>query len=78
MRELLMGYPERLMMTYKPGQLIVMYEKATYVLSSNGPAIVLAKVDVDAEQNKERVGKYEVQGFPIIKILRNGGEKIQI
>ncbi|KAI3686994.1 hypothetical protein L1987_80684 [Smallanthus sonchifolius] len=54
-----MGYLERLMMTYKPGQLIVMYEKAAYVLSSNGPAIVLAKVDVDAKQNKERVGKYE-------------------
>ncbi|KAL8201778.1 hypothetical protein R6Q57_010925 [Mikania cordata] len=53
------------------------YEKAASVLSTNEPAIVLAKVDADAEANKELAGKYEVQGFPTIKILRNGGEKIQ-
>ncbi|KAK1411331.1 hypothetical protein QVD17_37879 [Tagetes erecta] len=53
------------------------YEKAASVLSSNEPPIFLAKVDADAEQNKELAGKYEVQGFPTIKILRNGGEKIQ-
>lgn len=47
------------------------------MLSSNEPPIFLAKVDADAEQNKELAAKYEVQGFPTIKILRNGGEKIQ-
>ncbi|GJZ07741.1 disulfide-isomerase-like protein [Tanacetum coccineum] len=53
------------------------YEKAASVLSSHDPAIVLAKVDADAEENKELAKKYEVQGFPTIKIIRNGGEKIQ-
>ncbi|KAI3795045.1 hypothetical protein L1987_37689 [Smallanthus sonchifolius] len=53
------------------------YEKAASVLSSNEPTIVLAKVDADNEQNKELAKKYEVQGFPTIKIFRNGGEKIQ-
>ncbi|XP_071709272.1 protein disulfide-isomerase-like [Rutidosis leptorrhynchoides] len=53
------------------------YEKAASVLSSHDPAIVLAKVDANAEENKELAKKYEVQGFPTIKIIRNGGEKIQ-
>lgn len=53
------------------------YEKAASVLSSHDPAIVLAKVDANAEENKELAGKYEVQGFPTLKIFRNNGEKIQ-
>ncbi|KAI3746780.1 hypothetical protein L6452_09220 [Arctium lappa] len=53
------------------------YEKAASVLSSNEPAIVLAKVDANAEENKELAEKFEIQGFPTIKILRNGGENIQ-
>lgn len=47
------------------------------MLASHDPAIVLAKVDANAEENKQLAEKYEVQGFPTIKILRNGGEKIQ-
>lgn len=53
------------------------YEKAASVLSTHDPAIVLAKVDANAEENKPLAEKYQVQGFPTIKILRNGGEKIQ-
>ncbi|KAF5768099.1 putative protein disulfide-isomerase [Helianthus annuus] len=53
------------------------YEKAASVLASHDPAIVLAKVDADNADNKPLAEKYEVQGFPTIKILRNGGEKIQ-
>lgn len=53
------------------------YEKAASVLSSNEPAIVLAKVDANAEENKQLAEQFEIQGFPTIKILRNGGEKVQ-
>ncbi|XP_071736294.1 protein disulfide-isomerase-like [Rutidosis leptorrhynchoides] len=53
------------------------YEKAASLLSSHDPAIVLAKFDADAEDNKELAKKYEVQGFPTIKIMRNGAQNIQ-
>ncbi|KAI3723522.1 hypothetical protein L2E82_35155 [Cichorium intybus] len=53
------------------------YEKAASVLSSHDPKIILAKVDADAEKNKELAEKFELQGFPTIKILRKGGENIQ-
>lgn len=37
----------------------------------------MAKIDANAEENKEFIEKFEIQGFPTIKILRNGGENVQ-
>lgn len=53
------------------------YEKAAFTLSSNDPPIVLAKVDANEEANRGLASEYQVQGFPTIKILRNGGKDIQ-
>ncbi|XP_047322378.1 protein disulfide-isomerase-like [Impatiens glandulifera] len=53
------------------------YEKAASVLSSHDPAIVLAKLDASDEANKELGTKFGIQGFPTIKILRNGGKNSQ-
>ncbi|KAK7301401.1 hypothetical protein RJT34_12264 [Clitoria ternatea] len=53
------------------------YEKAASILSSHDPPIPLAKVDASAENNKELANGFEVQGFPTIKILRNGGTLVQ-
>ena len=39
--------------------------------------MVLAKIDASEETNKEFATKYSVQGFPTIKILRNGGKAVQ-
>ncbi|XP_057770179.1 protein disulfide-isomerase-like [Salvia miltiorrhiza] len=53
------------------------YEKAASILSSHEPPIVLAKVDANEEANKELATEYKIQGFPTIKILRNGGKSVQ-
>ncbi|KAL2504688.1 Protein disulfide isomerase-like 1-2 [Abeliophyllum distichum] len=53
------------------------YEKAASILSSHDPPIVLAKVDANDESNRELASEFEIQGFPTIKILRNGGKNIQ-
>ncbi|KAL7141911.1 hypothetical protein ABFS83_08G086500 [Erythranthe nasuta] len=53
------------------------YEKAAAALSSHEPAIVLAKVDANEEVNRDLATQFEIQGFPTIKILRNGGKIIQ-
>ncbi|CAL1412483.1 unnamed protein product [Linum trigynum] len=53
------------------------YEKAAAALSSHDPPIALAKVDANEEANKELATQYEIQGFPTLKILRNGGKSIQ-
>ncbi|KAL1539007.1 Thioredoxin-like domain [Salvia divinorum] len=53
------------------------YEKAASVLSSHEPTIVLAKVDANEEANKELATEYKIQGFPTLKILRNGGKSVQ-
>ncbi|XP_075501495.1 protein disulfide-isomerase-like [Primulina tabacum] len=53
------------------------YEKAASVLSSHEPPIVLAKIDASEESNRELATEYQIQGFPTIKILRNGGKSIQ-
>ena len=45
-------------------------------MSSNDPQIVLAKVNADEKVNQEISEKYEVQGFPTIKILRKGGTSV--
>ncbi|KAL9357515.1 hypothetical protein Peur_050768 [Populus x canadensis] len=52
------------------------YEKAASILSSNNPQIVLAKVNADEKVNQEISEKYDVQGFPTIKILRKGGTSV--
>lgn len=39
--------------------------------------MILVKVDANEEANKELADKFEIQGFPTIKIFRNGGENIQ-
>ena len=56
---------------------VLQYEKAASELSSNVPPVVLAKIDASEETNKEFATKYEVQGFPTIKIFRNGGKAVQ-
>jgi protein disulfide-isomerase A1 len=53
------------------------YEKAASILSSHEPPIVLAKVDANDEANRELATEFQVQGFPTIKILRNGGKSSQ-
>ncbi|KFK42144.1 hypothetical protein AALP_AA2G217000 [Arabis alpina] len=53
------------------------YEKAASELSSHEPSIVLAKIDASEESNKGVANEYQVQGFPTIKILRNGGKSSQ-
>uniref|UniRef100_A0A7N0TUS9 Protein disulfide-isomerase n=1 Tax=Kalanchoe fedtschenkoi TaxID=63787 RepID=A0A7N0TUS9_KALFE len=50
------------------------YEKAANTLSSHNPPLVLAKVNAVEESNKALGEKFEIQGFPTIKILRNGGK----
>ncbi|KAG6396253.1 hypothetical protein SASPL_142399 [Salvia splendens] len=53
------------------------YGKAASVLSTHEPAIVLAKVDANEEANKELATEYQIQGFPTLKIIRNGGKNVQ-
>ncbi|KAG6500670.1 protein disulfide-isomerase-like [Zingiber officinale] len=53
------------------------YEKAASILSKNDPPIVLAKVDANDDANKELASKYEIKGFPTLKIFRNGGDAIE-
>ncbi|ESQ27367.1 hypothetical protein EUTSA_v10018420mg [Eutrema salsugineum] len=53
------------------------YEKAAAELRSHDPPLVLAKIDASQESNKEFAKEYKIQGFPTIKILRNGGKSIQ-
>ncbi|KAF5942313.1 hypothetical protein HYC85_019955 [Camellia sinensis] len=49
------------------------YEKAASVLSLYDPRITLAKVDASEEKNQGIARKFKIQGYPTIKILRNGG-----
>ena len=53
------------------------YENAAKALSKHDPPIVLAKVDANEEKNRPLATKYEVQGFPTLKIFRNQGKNIQ-
>ncbi|KAG8071020.1 hypothetical protein GUJ93_ZPchr0006g41161 [Zizania palustris] len=54
-------------------QLAPEYEEAGAVLRAHDPPIVLAKVDASNELNRDLAGKYDVQGYPTIKILRGRG-----
>ena len=56
---------------------MLQYETAASILSKHDPPVVLAKVDASDKTNKDLSGKYDVQGFPTIKILRNQGENVQ-
>ncbi|KAL6868178.1 hypothetical protein ACP4OV_015023 [Aristida adscensionis] len=53
------------------------YEKAAQSLSKHDPPIVLAKVDANDDKNRPLATKYEIQGFPTLKIFRNQGKNIQ-
>jgi len=53
------------------------YETAAKELSKHDPPIVLAKVDANEEKNRPLATKYEIQGFPTLKIFRNQGKNIQ-
>ncbi|KAG8091074.1 hypothetical protein GUJ93_ZPchr0011g28435 [Zizania palustris] len=53
------------------------YEKAAQELSKHDPPIVLAKVDANDDKNRPLATKYEIQGFPTLKIFRNQGKNIQ-
>lgn len=46
-------------------------------MSTHEPAIVLAKVDANEEANRELATEYQIQGFPTLKIIRNGGKNVQ-
>ena len=46
------------------------YEKAAKILHEENSSIVLAKIDADNEANKPLAEKYEVKGFPTLKIFR--------
>lgn len=46
-------------------------------MHSHDHPVVLAKIDANEEANKDLATQYEVNGFPTIKILRNGGKSIQ-
>ncbi|KAF5735501.1 protein disulfide isomerase [Tripterygium wilfordii] len=53
------------------------YEKAASILSSHDPPIVLAKIDASDEANRKIGTQHEIQGFPTLKIFRNGGKGVQ-
>lgn len=57
--------------------LFLQYEKAASILSRHDPSVALAKVDASEENNRELATKFEIHGFPTIKILRNGGKTVQ-
>jgi len=47
------------------------FQKAGKVLSANDPAVALAQVDC-TEAGKDVCGRFEVKGYPTVKIFRNG------
>ncbi|KAL8171765.1 hypothetical protein V2J09_023569 [Rumex salicifolius] len=53
------------------------YEKAAEELKKHDPPITLAKVDASEETNRDLASQFEIQGFPTIKILRDGGKTKQ-
>lgn len=48
------------------------YEKAAKQLSEENVPVVLAKVDADNKAHKALASKYDVKGFPTLKIFRKG------
>ena len=47
------------------------FDKAAKTLSANDPPVTLAKVDC-TEAGKDTCGRFEVRGYPTVKIFRNG------
>ena len=47
------------------------FDKAGKVLAANDPPVTLAKVDC-TEAGKDTCGRFEVRGYPTVKIFRNG------
>jgi len=47
------------------------FEKAATVLKANDPPVTLAKVDC-TEGGKDTCGRFQVSGYPTVKIFRNG------
>lgn len=47
------------------------FDKAAVTLSANDPPVTLAKVDC-TEAGKDTCGRFEVRGYPTVKIFRNG------
>eukprot|EP00271_Cylindrocystis_brebissonii_P017884 TRINITY_DN485_c0_g1_i1.p1 TRINITY_DN485_c0_g1~~TRINITY_DN485_c0_g1_i1.p1 ORF type:complete len:528 (-),score=151.28 TRINITY_DN485_c0_g1_i1:304-1887(-) len=50
------------------------YEKAAKILKAEGSKIVLAKVDADNKVNKPLAGRFDIQGFPSLKVFLKGGK----
>ena len=48
------------------------YEAAAKQLKDAGSEAVLAKVDLDKEENKPLAARFGVKGFPTLKIFRKG------
>jgi protein disulfide isomerase family A protein 3 len=70
------SYDTALVMFYAPWcghckRLKPEYEKAAQLLESNDPPVTLAKVDC-TEAGKSTCGKFSVQGYPTLKIFKNG------
>ncbi|CAI7766137.1 unnamed protein product [Closterium sp. NIES-53] len=53
------------------------YEKAAKALAEAGSTVKLAKVDADESKNKGLAKKYDVKGFPTLKIFRKGSDTPQ-
>merc|ERR1712038_328295 len=47
------------------------FEKAATALKANDPPVALAKVDC-TEDGKDTCGRFQVSGYPTVKIFRNG------
>ena len=47
------------------------FDKAAKTLVANDPPVTLAKVDC-TEAGKDTCGRFEVRGYPTVKIFRNG------
>jgi protein disulfide-isomerase A1 len=54
----------------------IQYEKAASILASHDPPVVLAKIDANEEKNRELASKYDVSGFPTLKIIKNQGADV--
>lgn len=44
------------------------------VIDEFAGAVVLAKIEVDDEDNMKLAGRYQVRGFPTVILIRNGDE----
>ena len=47
------------------------FQKAASILKANDPPVTLAQVDC-TDAGKDTCGRFEVSGYPTVKIFRNG------